>query len=160
MKFCRLTFYIFEKTNVFLHLFLFLSHPHDLIFASVRLFSFTYRIYPYLVCILQVHAPPGGASSFSFGWGSEPAPVVQRTGRRRIDQGGSTVPLSPSKEIGTNSGKHDHFATSRTTHAIHAISSSSSTANTGTSSNTNSHSTSAEVESSMYLFFNVHFKID
>jgi SPIRAL1-like protein len=53
---------------------------------------------------VKVHAPPGGASSFSFGWGSEPAPVVQRTGRRRIDQGGSTVPLSPSKDVSSNSG--------------------------------------------------------
>ena len=40
---------------------------------------------PHFPCILQLHAPPGGSSSFSIGWNSEPAPVeVPRPGRKQF----------------------------------------------------------------------------
>lgn len=39
----------------------------------------------------QLHAPPGGASSFSLGWGSEPAPAPVTHGIRREYHGGSDV---------------------------------------------------------------------
>lgn len=35
--------------------------------------------------VVQVHAPPGGASSFSLGWGNEPAPAQRSGVRRTVD---------------------------------------------------------------------------
>jgi hypothetical protein len=52
----------------------------------VRELPTKWNMSPVFVCVnrAQVHAPPGGASSFSLAWGAEPADPVGRSGRRAV----------------------------------------------------------------------------